>query len=171
MKCAYCGDAADARDDGFCSERCAARLSDELERRDVDGLNAHMSIWRWTMEYDWTTETNARGATVKRAFADGDRYIFDRLCSAAKGWKHYDTEQDAWYFGVWINAESRMTLTYAEGDIVLVECPDEAVFQAELAHMADFYGPPPPVATAILANGTITKIYDEAGFFGRKLDV
>jgi hypothetical protein len=116
------------------------------------------------------SEINARGATVERAFAEGDRYYFDFThCTAAKGWQQYDTEQDASYFGVWIHAADRVILTYAEGDITIVTCPTEDIYQAELRHMADFYGSPPAIATAILPDGQIAKVYNEAGAFGRPL--
>lgn len=46
-------------------------------------------------------EVNERGNTIFRSFHPADRYQFDfNLCSKKKGWKQYDTSQDAWYFGV-----------------------------------------------------------------------
>ncbi len=46
-------------------------------------------------------EVNERGNTVFRSFHSTERYRFDfRLCTKEKGWTQYDTNQDAWYFGV-----------------------------------------------------------------------
>ena len=107
-------------------------------------------------------EVNNRGNSVFRSFRSTERYQFDfKLCTTAKGWKQYDTEQDAWYFGVWVHPEKRFILTYAEGDITLVECPTEESYHAELKHMAEFYGAPPPAFITIEPEtGVITRFYD-----------
>lgn len=108
-------------------------------------------------------ETNKHGNIVTRSFADLDRYHFDvNVCSASKGWKQYDTDQDAWYFGVWVNPEKLLTMSYAEGDVTLVTCISEESYHAELKEMAEFYGNPPPAFKAYnLKNNTVTHIYDE----------
>lgn len=118
------------------------------------------------------TETNRHGSTVERSFVcDGDRYHFDFvLCTPAKGWQQYDTDQDAWYFGVWVNREERKTLCFAEGDITITTSPTEEIFEAELAAMAEFHGSPPPAFVVIdTDSGQVTEHYDEAGAFGRPL--
>ncbi|MBA7471765.1 hypothetical protein ES707_07075 [subsurface metagenome] len=107
-------------------------------------------------------EVNERGNAVFRSFRSTERYRFDfQLCTTDKGWKQYDTDQDAWYFGVWVHVEKRVILTYAEGDISVVKCPTEESYHAELAHMAGFYGPPPPAFITIdPKSGQITKYID-----------
>lgn len=93
-------------------------------------------------------------------FRGCDRYRYDTtLCQA--GWRQFDTNNDAWYFGVWVNIEQRKTFCYVEGDRVLVVCPTLESFQAELAEMGTFYGEPPPAFTAIDADGSMTHYYDE----------
>ena len=78
-------------------------------------------------------EINKRGNEVIRSWVDADRYLFDfNYCSADKGWKQYDTSQDASYFGVWVHLEKRWTLTFAEGDVILVKCPTQESFIAEI---------------------------------------
>jgi hypothetical protein len=98
------------------------------------------------------------------AFCERDeagRYYYDfTLLTQAKGWKQFDTWQDAWYFGVWVNVAQRMTFCYAEGDRTLVICPTAESFRAELADAASFYGDPPPAAIGIDADGTVTNFYD-----------
>jgi hypothetical protein len=107
-------------------------------------------------------ETNKRGNTIFRSFRSAERYLFDfKLCTKEKGWKQYDTREDAWYFGVWVHPEKRIIITYAEGDITVVKCPTEESYHAELKDMADFYGAPPPSFTTIdYPSGKITKYYD-----------
>jgi len=109
------------------------------------------------------TRMNNRGNTVKSTFLSADRYLFDfRLCPVSQGWIQYDTNQDAWYFGVWVNVERRKVVTYAEGDIYLVECSSLDTFRKELADMQDFYGDPPPMAIVFdLDKKTMTKVYDK----------
>jgi hypothetical protein len=110
------------------------------------------------------TTTDANGVTTQRwEFVEGDRYQFDfKHCHPRNGWKQYDTDQDAWYFGVWVHSGRRQILTFAEGDLSLVTCPTTAHFQTELASMAEFYGESPPAFVAIdHETGSVTKFYDE----------
>lgn len=107
-------------------------------------------------------EVNVRGNTIERSWQDTDRYKFDfKLCTREKGWKQFDTTQDAWYFGVWVHPEKKEIITYAEGDITRVICPTEESYHAELKSMAEFYGEPPPAFRVIDSAGTLTYIYDK----------
>jgi hypothetical protein len=56
---------------------------------------------------------------VKYSFNDcGDRYAFDfNECSYANGYCQIDTQQDASYYGNWINLTERKAVTFAEGDV------------------------------------------------------
>lgn len=106
-------------------------------------------------------EINKRGNQIKRGFDHTDRYKFDfGMCSHDKGWVQYDTDQDAWYFGVWVHPEKRLIFTYAEGDTSLVTCPTIESYKAELKSMAEFYGDPPPAFRAISNDGQVTHYYD-----------
>lgn len=117
-------------------------------------------------------ETNVRGNIVHRSFEPSNRYKFDFTeCTSAKGWQQYDTDQDASYFGVWVHAKDRKTLTYAEGDVGVVECPTQESFDAEIRHMAEFYGTPPPAFTAYSPDGARkVEVYDEKALFGRRVE-
>ncbi len=108
-------------------------------------------------------EVNERGNSIERSFRHTERYEFDfTICSAEKGWKQFDTKQDAWYFGVWVHPGKRVIITYAEGDVTTVTCPTEESYHAELASMAEFYGPPPPYAVGLdPGTGKITEFYDK----------
>jgi hypothetical protein len=84
-------------------------------------------------------ETNERGNAVHRHFYPSDRYIAD--CDEHHGdWAQFDTDQDASYFGVWVDPAHLRTLTYAEGDWTLVTCPDKDHYNAEIQNMLEFYG-------------------------------
>ena len=123
----------------------------------------------------WKTaphEVNERGNSIYRdSDADQrvggrgqDRYFYD--FGRLQGWKQFDTQQDASYFGVWVNLAERKTFTYCEGDRTLVECPDDDHLKAELDDMVRFYGAPPPAFIAFEGDKTTgkwtrTKYYDE----------
>lgn len=99
------------------------------------------------------------GKVTSRWYAPGlDRYYFDFSLNLSE-WRQYDTEQDAHYFGVWVNVSTRQVLTYAEGDIYLLTCLTQGVFKNELERMACFYGDAPPAAT-ILDGYNIVNLFD-----------
>ena len=90
-----------------------------------------------------------------------DRYIYDlKLCTKSKGWKQFDTADDAWYHGVWVNLAERKTFTYCEGDRILVVCPTLESFKVELDNLVAFHGDAPPTLT-LITKGAVTKYYDE----------
>lgn len=102
------------------------------------------------LKYLRTTQ-NQRGNRVDYWFDGGperSRYRFD----SKPGWVQYDTSQDAWYFGVWVNQSERKILTYAEGDVSVVTCPTVDQFNAEISKLNAFY-----------EAGFIAKSYDKDG--------
>jgi hypothetical protein len=112
-------------------------------------------------------EVNVRGneiyrnedADAKLGVRRGDsRYFYD--FGKLQSWKQFDTEQDASYFGVWVDVPGRRTFTYCEGDRTLVVCPTLESFRAELKDAEEFYGAPPPMAIGFDANGARTDYYD-----------
>ena len=109
-----------------------------------------------------TQETDEHGNTIERAFfEDRDRYLYDfELCSAGKGWSQFDTDQDAWYFGVWVHLQNHEIVTYAEGDETRIRSSTLATFAAALESMARAYGQPPPCAIVIGRDGTVTHVFD-----------
>lgn len=96
------------------------------------------------------------GIVLGRCF---DRYSYDGYL-LPKGWRQYDTFQDASYFGVWVNTELKQIFTYAEGDRSLVVCDNEDEFKAELKKLAEFYGDPPPAFITLDDYGIATYHYD-----------
>jgi hypothetical protein len=102
-------------------------------------------------------EPNERGNAVIRLFTPDERYLVDFAPDfAAEGWQQFDTSQDAAYFGVWVNRSKRLTLTYAEGDWVLVECPDDPCYFAEIRDAIRFYGEG-CIAVCVRDDGHITR--------------
>ncbi len=106
---------------------------------------------------------NERGNLVKRyVTAIGSRYVFDfNYLTRDEGWEQYDTDQDAAYFGIWVHEEDHKIITYAEGDLTEVICPDQESYAAELQSMNEFYGPAPPSYRVIDQDGSLTRIYVE----------
>lgn len=81
------------------------------------------------------------GQKVYRLFFPSERYVIDFADEfTADGWEQFDTDQDAPYFGVWVNRGRRHILTYAEGDWTLVVCPTTESYNAEIKEACDFYG-------------------------------
>ena len=114
-----------------------------------------------------TEEKNERGNQVERHFllnAERYRWDFSEKFNAA-GWEQYDTSQDAWYFGVWINKKLLKTQTYAEGDLTIVTCPDVEHFNAEIQSMNEFYEPGFIAKTIDLDGKMTTYIQDRQIFF------
>jgi len=89
-----------------------------------------------------------------------DRYFYD--FGQCQDWAQYDTSQDACYFGIWVNPDTRQVLTFAEGDetVETFDTPEE--YHAALAGMAEFYGSPPPFAKSVdMATGQVTEYYED----------
>ena len=74
----------------------------------------------------------------------GDRYMFDfSLCKSANGWAQIDTDQDASYYGNWLNPFKLEVMSYAEGDVArfVFDTPQELVeYMAEMDQWNQKYG-------------------------------
>jgi len=107
------------------------------------------------------TRENIRGNIIHDMFLPSERYIIDFADDfKAEGWQQYDTSQDAHYFGVWVNLDKRIVLTYCEGDWSLLVCADNDHMRIALDDMAECYGDAPPFAIAYGMDGTRTEYYD-----------
>ena len=70
-----------------------------------------------------------------------DRYAFDfGECSTAKGYAQFDTRQDAYYFGQWVNPTTFRLVSYAEGDVTVTVCEDAAEFAAQVRKWVAYHG-------------------------------
>ncbi len=69
--------------------------------------------------------------THGREHAPADRYLYDfGACHFKKGWAQLDSEQDACYYGNWVNPLTLELFSYCEGDTTHTKCSDEADFIA-----------------------------------------
>ena len=119
--------------------------------------------WRERIK-NWSNHQCKVGNTTYNVFVGpiAERYEYDfKLCQESDGWKQYDTDQDASYFGIWVHLEGRLVITFAEGDLSVVCCEDDAHLKAQLDSMAEFYGEPPPAFRVIDADGQQTHYFDE----------
>ncbi|ENZ77761.1 MULTISPECIES: hypothetical protein [Ralstonia] len=147
----------------------------------IDDLSARQELYRKRADYPWfpgvpktrlsyasgqrrlrhlkralktaPLETNQRGNAVERWFRPCSSYMFD---TKLREYQRYSTDQDAEWFGVWVDVIQRKVFTYAEGDCILVSCPTVEGFAAELAHMEAFYGPAPAFMRAFNGDGSAT---------------
>lgn len=95
---------------------------------------------------------NERGNILTHSFLVGrERGFYDG--TLGDGWKQWDTDQDAWYFGIWVHAKERKILTFAEGDETLVVCPTQETFEAEIESLKDFFGETYRIAIVIDEDG------------------
>jgi hypothetical protein len=110
---------------------------------------------------------NARGCPLYEINRDTDRYIVDFADDfTVEGWLQFDTDQDAHYFGAWVNPVSFRTLSYAEGDWCLCECCDREHYNAEIQDMIRFYGEG-RIALVIARTGDATEIKQDRSKFLR----
>ena len=110
-------------------------------------------------------EPNDRGNTIYRLCHSSERYLIDFADNfTAEGWEQYDTDQDAPYFGVWLNRGSRTTLTYCEGDWCLVDCPTDQSYNLEVQNANEFYGEG-RIALVIDQGGTSTEYRQDRSRF------
>ena len=109
------------------------------------------------------TRTNERGNVIHDWFAPAERYLVDFAPDfSSEGWEQFDTDQDAHYFGVWVNPVKELVLTYAEGDWSLIVCKD---YYAEIRSMIEFYGEGMICKAIDTETGTVTKcVQDRAKF-------
>jgi len=85
-------------------------------------------------------ETKPNGNTLHRLFWPTERYVVDFAEDYNdSGFPQFDTQQDAWYFGVWVHPKRYMVLTYCEGDWCLAVCEGPAQYNIEIQNCINFY--------------------------------
>jgi hypothetical protein len=102
---------------------------------------------------------NARGNEIRRGFRFAyERYHWDlgKGFLGMSDWEQFDTDQDAHYFGFWVNKRTLQTFTFCEGDVTLVNCPDVAHFNAEVEDAIRLYREG-QIATVIDMSGKMTR--------------
>ncbi|QTL93864.1 hypothetical protein [Aeromonas jandaei] len=104
-------------------------------------------------------ELTVTGCRIDRGSHQADRYYYDRTL-LAQGWQQFDTEEDAWYFGIWINTEKLETFTYAEGDTSHVIAPSVEAFRAELARLYQYHPQAPAFISIDPEAGVVTHHFE-----------
>lgn len=103
---------------------------------------------------------NGRGNLVQAGHWHADRYAFD-FSRYRKGWRQFDTDQDAWYYGFWTNRARLQTFSYCEGDVTLVTCPTPAHYNAEIMDACRFHAPSPAFIGIDPDTGTVTHYFED----------
>ena len=89
---------------------------------------------------DASEERNDRFNAIQRKFLPTNRYIVDGADDLSnEGWMQFDTDQDASYFGVWVNPTRMQVLTYAEGDWSLISCSSPDRYNEEVTILCECY--------------------------------
>jgi hypothetical protein len=125
---------------------------------DRGGFSLVPGVDRKTRGWIWDNETRRETLTFFSPYSS--RYIVEaKICKPSDGWVQYDTDQDAWYFGVWVNLGLQAVACYAEGDLTFTFDALNAGFKEQLKSMNDFYGEAPPAWMSIDEDGTVTLGY------------
>ena len=85
----------------------------------------------WPGAFSKGDSVNDNAVVAYYFIMDGGRYPFDQV-SRRLGFYQYDTPQDAWYFGLWVNPEKLQIVCYAEGDVIVSTAHDRAGYDAML---------------------------------------
>ena len=111
-------------------------------------------------------KTNCQGNAMWETFLEeGDRYRFDWLLhDEGEGWKQFDTDSDASYFGVWLNKSGKLVLSYAEGDLSVTQCDTDSAYNREVAALCAFHAPA-PFAKALGEDGWTHYYQDRSELF------
>ena len=79
-------------------------------------------------------------STTQQYFPDADRYVLDfGACSAQRGYAQIGTASDAAWYGNWASPAERRVVTYAEGDLIIIQAFTDDEFVAEIRRIADFH--------------------------------
>ncbi|MGY4025949.1 hypothetical protein ACW5WQ_08280 [Aeromonas rivuli] len=105
-------------------------------------------------------ELTVTGCRIDRGSHNTSRYHYDDRLTADEGWQQYDTDQDAWYFGIWINTEKLETFTYAEGDTHHVMAPNVEAFRAELVRLYQHHPQAPAFISIDPDAGVVTRHFE-----------
>jgi len=137
-----------------------------MKLTDIEGIDQVKHFFDCKIEKEQNDIGDFTFFSVCTTYYGLERYIFDtNYCKSSNGWKQYDTHQDASYFGVWINLDKRLIITYCEGDISISYSPTKEILKTKLDKMNEFYGPPPPAFTCFEQNSlnqwTRTEIFNE----------
>jgi hypothetical protein len=112
------------------------------------------------------TASGKAGCEVRTIIHEVDRYVVDFATDfQSEGWRQFDTDQDAAYFGVWLNPRTFQVLQYAEGDWQLIDCHDRDRYRGEVERLIDFYRPCRSATVIDATTGAVTVINQDRSAF------
>tara|TARA_A100001037_G_scaffold49895_1_gene41935 strand:+ start:244 stop:666 length:423 start_codon:yes stop_codon:yes gene_type:complete len=113
-------------------------------------------------EITWDTQSTVAGCTVRRHFADVERYVVDFASDFRdEGWIQFDTDQDFAHFGVWVNPRLRLILTCCEGDWDIEECPTAEHYNDSIERISEHYGSAPAFTAIDTDSGSVTQVFQD----------
>jgi hypothetical protein len=78
----------------------------------------------------------------RATICDGDsagRDVYGVGALVPAGCREVEEWEDGRFRSVWVNDSEHYTITYCEGDIFVVVCPDAESYAAEIAEATEFY--------------------------------
>lgn len=102
---------------------------------------------------------HTKDATSYHMFFPSNRYVVDYSIQSTT-WEQFDTDQDAEYFGVWMNKHTQRSLTYAEGDWYLHIFNSPDLYDKNLIEAFKYYGTK-HFMTVIGVDGQATRYFQD----------
>lgn len=75
--------------------------------------------------------------TKEKSFVGGDRYQFD-FTLLKDGFFQVDTQQDASYYGHWLNPIKRILVSFMEGDLIICRYENDEEMSEDLKSFDEF---------------------------------
>jgi hypothetical protein len=95
---------------------------------------------------------------------NSDRYYYDEKLCFNGDYEQFDTDQDAWYFGIWVNKKTMTIVTYAEGDESTIQFENADEYNSEIKKLCEFYKET-RYAAVIDESGNQTNLYQNRAHF------
>ena len=95
---------------------------------------------------------------------NSDRYYYDEKLCFNGDYEQFDTDQDAWYFGVWVNKKTMTIVIYAEGDETTIQCENAEEYNSEIKKLCEFHKET-RYAAVIDESGNQTNFYQNRAHF------
>tara|TARA_Y100000401_G_scaffold110263_1_gene107325 strand:+ start:1695 stop:2132 length:438 start_codon:yes stop_codon:yes gene_type:complete len=133
--------------------------SDTLTKSNIERITGLAASAGFVRSEPVAQETKRTGRRLLRFFHyDSSRYsVEDKICPSCDGWTAFSTDQDAWYYGVWVNRSLRSVVCYAEGDLIVTVATSKEDFNQEIDALREFHGEPPVSISVIDESGTLTR--------------
>lgn len=106
-------------------------------------------------------DKNTNGCGIERRFFLGrDRTHYDFNECSSSNWCQFETNQDDIQFGIWVNIQDRIVITFTEGEEYRVLASDEKSFRNELSDLLKSYRPGPSLS--VIGDNTVTQYFSNS---------